>query len=343
MMSKDTDEVLFETTELPIPVDNTDEEEGKGTDPVLTPAPAPAQTSTRKTANQEALAAIIARRRQQSSQDKTDYDSGAMFGERVDSPQIPYVEGDTSTATDGAEEIKTDEFVAPQPTNKVKLNLDGAEVEVTPDEIVQQYRVTQELNRQLSEAKKLIQEGSKNSVQNEPPPAAPAAPADDIDQFLDSVSIGENDEAKEKLKNILDLNKRDVYDKVKTDIREELRREEVNRKFSNEYTDILSDPLLVNVADKIAVSALSQGLSYADALEKAGKETREWLKSKTTPVQESAKPDTKTVESRAKRKESIDTIPAANARQANTSNLPKTRADVLAEMRKGRNQPEYIR
>jgi len=119
-------------------------------------------------------------------------------------------------------------------------------------------------------------------------------------------------------------------------LKQQLSAESALEQFRKDYQDIVSDPYLATVADGfLEAEAQDPTKSYAEALDAAGKRTRDWLATKTgTP--KTVTPPTMDRTQKLERKEGIDNIQSLNTKATTVEEPVQTASDVIADMRKQR-------
>lgn len=102
--------------------------------------------------------------------------------------------------------------------------------------------------------------------------------------------------------------------------------------FTDEFEDIVGDPQLTAMADRLTLTVASEHPTYTpeEVMREAGNRTRKWLRDKTGAVETSV---------RQSRKRQLKTAAGNNARTTTPpSEKPKTRTDRLNEIRAARGQ-----
>lgn len=233
----------------------------------------------------------------------------------------------------------------------VKVKIDGVESMVTVEEMARQFQKNGAAERRLEEATRLLNEARQQSQAMQAPPVvvAPATAKDDITttqsdqggkEFLAALFEGDEDRALTALSKVLGgrqqptQNEDELIAKLTPQIKQQLIAESALEKFAVDFADVVQDPYLAQMADEFLDAEVAGGKPYAEALESAGKKTRDWLASKgVTPP---AIPPTTSRNAKLERKEGIDQIPALHTKAVTQEDPVQTASDVINEMRKAR-------
>lgn len=106
--------------------------------------------------------------------------------------------------------------------------------------------------------------------------------------------------------------------------------------FSKDYQDIVSDPYLATIADQYLEAEVKDPTkSYAEALDAAGKKTRDWLAAKTGQPAVNT-PPTMDRTQKLERKAGIDNVQALNTKATTVEEPVQSASDVIADMKKQR-------
>lgn len=238
---------------------------------------------------------------------------------------------------------------------RVKIKIDGVESEVTVEEMTRQFQKNSAADKRLAEATRLLQEaqaraaavptppvGIANTPGNEDITPTPSATgAEEGKEFLAALFDGDEDRALQALDKVLGgrrsstPNESELVAKLTPQIKQQLIVESALEQFKVDFADVVSDPYLASLADDFLEQETQGGKPFAEALQAAGKRTRDWLSSKVpaTPT-----PNTPTMDRTTKleRKAAMDNIPALSKTATTTQAPPQTPSDIIAEMRKAR-------
>ena len=180
-------------------------------------------------------------------------------------------------------------------------------------------------------------------------------PSENEDAILDEAvsALYEGDEAKTKLalKKLVGIGRSEATQQtpainmqaITSAVEQNLESKIAMRDFGKNFSEIVQDPFLRNVADTYLDAELQDGtLDLATALQNAGQSTREWMKSQALAMGMSTAVDgNKRVDAKKQLKEGIDNVRAAT-NKTSTNSVDDTEqlvSSVVAEMRKARGQP----
>jgi hypothetical protein len=120
-------------------------------------------------------------------------------------------------------------------------------------------------------------------------------------------------------------------------VRQQLSQEEAEKQFRSDYKDVIGDPILVTVADRMfeEVMAEEPQKSYAEALIESGNRTRQWLESRTgRPATEP--PTASTRQEKLAAKARIDNVRALGRTDTKQEPAIETPSQVIQKMREAR-------
>lgn len=254
---------------------------------------------------------------------------------------------------------KEESEVVEEVPKKVKVKVDGEELEVPYEEVLVNYQKTSAADKRLREA--AAERAQLDSYraelvafQEQLKAQQPTAPAEideeaidaDIRDALDKVYDGEIDTAAKQLQKVLNavktksstpaMDEGQVMKAVEYKVAEiqysnDLKK--ANEIFLEKYEDLNSDGTLLEIVNMQYQKLLNTGINPVEAATKAGDATREWLQSKT------GKANSVDTEGRQKLKEKLTSIPHATAKsQSSFTPEPDDVSSVIAEMKKARNQ-----
>lgn len=189
--------------------------------------------------------------------------------------------------------------------SKRRVKVDGEELEVTDDELVREYQKGRTADRRLEQAaqarKELETESARLAAERaelermrggpEHPAASGAAdsgsqatPIDDTDvrAIYEALVSGDEDEALKAIKKLREGRPEGSTPKtaeIAAQVRRQIAWDEAQAKFSEDYADIVADPLLRQIASNTLVETLKASGSYAQAFREAGDRTRAWVRS----------------------------------------------------------------
>lgn len=234
---------------------------------------------------------------------------------------------------------------------KVKVKIDGVESEVTVEEMQRQYQKNGAAERRLEEATRLLNEARAASppvrLENQEATGnTETTPESGDDEegkaFLAALFDGDESKALAALKKIglvgrpkeptLDTNQ--LAAQLTPAIKQQLVVDSALEKFGVDYADIVGDPYLADLADRYLDAEVKGGKPFPEALQEAGKKTRDWLASKGVKTTEPS--PTIDRNTKLERKAGLDQIPALNSKATTVDEPVPTASDVINEMRKAR-------
>lgn len=262
-------------------------------------------------------------------------------------PEDEEAEGEATAAT---EEEKTS-ATAEEKRYRIKVN--GKELELTEAQLIeraQKIEAADEYLRQAAEAKRAVEA-----------PTAPAGPTpeelqrrqDEEDRALvRAIQMGTEEEAAaalRKLREQASARPSLSRDDVSRTIDERLAFNTAIEKFSTDYSDVWSDPILKKIALDRDAQLLEQGdrRTYWDRYSQIGEEIRTWRQS-LAPA-EAAKPAPEaTLAEKEQRKASAPRVPvAASAKtkpaKVEEDDIDDTPSSVIANIAKARGGPQWMR
>lgn len=243
----------------------------------------------------------------------------------------------------------------------VKTKVDGEERELPVAELVKSYQKDSAASRRLEdavrrqreldtrEAELAAKEAALQQPHNPPDVPAPSADADALArQVYDSLLDGDENKAIESIKMLMQSGRSDATPsqpidpaEVVAEVRQQIRTEAAMEQFGRDYSDIVADPYLAQVADAYLEQELQDGNELSVALKKAGDSTRVWLQQKTGSTSTASQQEQ--VDEKLAHKQELDNPPAAFTRQGHEpvpiETTPEAAGSVIAEMRKARGLP----
>lgn len=304
-----------------------------------------AETAEREpTARELAMDAIASQR---------DQTMAAEIGQQLDAPAA--AEPETKPADEVVDQVaaQMDEpTVLTDGLDKVmvRIKVDGVERDVSVAEMQRSFQKGSAADQRLEQATRLLREAEARAAA--PPVGFVPAPKEsdiqatpeDANQKAKSIysALVEGDEEKA----IAAINQMlagrqpeptpldQLTAQLTPAIKQQLSNDIALEKFRTDYADILSDPYLPTLADQFLAEEEKSGKSFSEALDTAGKRTRDWLTSKG--VSTAAPTPTSARESKLERKAGIDSIPALNTVATVVEEPVQSATDVINEMRKAR-------
>lgn len=271
--------------------------------------------------------------------------------------------GQTLIAPEDSEEGKPAEPRAA----KRRVKVDGQDLDVSDEELVREYQKGRTADRRLEQAalarKELEAESARlaaERVEIERLKGQPAAAAsgdndsqatpigDDTGDrtIYEALVSGDEDEALKAIKKLREGRPEGSTPKtaeIAAQVRQQIAWDEAQAKFSEDYQDIVADPLLREIASNTLIETLKTSESYGQAFREAGNRTRAWVRSAGGGSPQAggagAPADPGRAEKEA-RKGRIDNPTAIGARAAGKpQEQAETPRDVIKQMREARGLP----
>lgn len=234
---------------------------------------------------------------------------------------------------------------------RVRVKIDGVESEVTVAEMQRQYQKNGAAERRLEEATRLLNEARAQTppvgfqkpaeVRNDEPGQQVADADQERKEFLAALYEGNEEKALEQLKKIgvgrpqePTLDTAQLTARLASEIKQQMSYDSALEQFKVNYADIVADPYLADLADRHLDAEVKAGKPFTEALEAAGKRTRDWLSSKGMATASPA--PTIGRNEKLERKASIDRVNALNTKAATVEEPMMSASDVINEMRKSR-------
>ena len=258
---------------------------------------------------------------------------------------------------DGADEIRNHEFneeITDRPVEderdedegetvqaaaeprRVKIKVNGKELSLTEDELIQRAQKVESADEYLRSASEAVKNATKLalSAQDEPQ----RVDEDDL-ALARAIQMGSEDEAVQAIRKIKSRPSEVTPDAVARVVDERLSFQRAAEWFNGEYKELLADPLLKKlVLDRdTELAQLEPNTPYADRLKRVGDEIRTWSQ-KMTGSSGTPKID------KAARKASVAAVPSAAGRQSSGSDEESDDSpeSVIAAMAKSRGQARSV-
>lgn len=234
-----------------------------------------------------------------------------------------------------------------------KIIVDGQEREVPLSDILDAGKRTLQketaADSRLEEATRLLKEATQKTSLPEKSDEKIETPDDKdaseirIKELTEAIQYGDENEAAAALKEIMsDQPQQFTMDEVKSQIKEELRVEQINERLKalpedGGFGDLTEDPKLIALANQAIDKALADGSPYTwELCKKACQSVRIWVDSFKPEIQQ---PKDELQEKR-ERKKSIDEVKGTNIKNIKITKeaRPQTTSEIVAEMRKIRGQ-----
>lgn len=224
---------------------------------------------------------------------------------------------------------------------KVKIKVNGEELELTQEELIERAQKVEAADRYLAEAA----EARKAALH---PKEEPPKPEEiDYKALVRAIQVGTEEEAEAALRKLQTAQQRPPtpMDDVSRVVDERLKFQDAMKAFTTEYADILQDPKLSKMAQQMDEEMLANGdtRSYAQRYTEIGENLRGWVTKLSGGKKETPPVDT----SRQERKEALPVAPTA---AAGKNAPPKTEtedddnpASVISKMAAARGGPQWMR
>lgn len=278
-------------------------------------------------------------------------------------------EEDTGTTDEVGElEPAADDEVEQEQQSFVTVKIDGKEQQVDQEKIldagVRTFQKESAADKRLQEASvqlKRLQEYEYQLRQREEAlaKALPAKKADEpkpqskhdrqvYRQTAEALYSGDEDAAAEALEKLLEgrdetpaapqIDPNALVQEAVRRTRQQMSVENARESFASEFTEIIADPVLTRLADEESAVLLRDNpeMTAKQNLMEAGRRVRNWVEAhgggNHAPAPESQK---------AERKRAIKPVKAAGGKiPSKPEEKPKTRSDIVADMRKQRGLPD---
>jgi hypothetical protein len=244
-----------------------------------------------------------------------------------------------------AEAAPTD---AEAPAKKYRLKVNGRELELTEEELIaraQKIEAADEYLRQAAEAKRRLEQPSAAD------PKVIQRHQDDEDLALvRAIQVGTEQEAVAALRKLREQSSSArpslSRDDVSRTIDERLAFNTAIDRFSTEFNDVWTDPILKKLAFDRDAQLLKEGdtRTYWDRYEQIGGEIRSWRQSLTPAAKQDA-----SMAERQERKASAPKVPTATASvkskpaKAEEDDTDDSPSSVIAAMAQRRGGPQWMR
>lgn len=286
--------------------------------------------------------------------DQTDSERAEEFANiNDDGSTEPYVvkaesEDTVAEQTDDPTPVAESEAPAQQEERKYRIKVNGKELELTEAQLIeraQKIEAADEYLRQAAEARKRLEQIAKPEVDE----TELRRRQDEEDRALvRAIQVGTEEEAAAALRKLREQTSARPSlsrDDVSRTIDERLAFNQAIEKFSSEYSDVWSDPILKKLALDRDAQLLKDGdqRPYWDRYSSIGEEIRTWKQSLApAPKQET------TTEEKVARKASAPKVPAPASAKAKPAKVEEDDVDdspasVIAQMAQRRGGPQWMR
>ncbi len=233
-----------------------------------------------------------------------------------------------------------------QPKHKIKVN--GKELELTTEELVERAQKVAAADEYLAEASRKLNEAKTTTEVKAPLPShedAAAKAMEDRRALVRAIQMGTEDEAMEAIEKLQSRPSVSADDLART-VDERLTFNDAVSRFRTDYKDLADDPVLLNIVLQRDKDLIAQGdkRSYWERYEDIGKSVRTWKEGLTkaaTPEPE------KPVSDKQTRKASAPAVPQGAGTKApavvQDEDREETSAEIISKMAKSRGGPQWLR
>jgi hypothetical protein len=264
-----------------------------------------------------------------------------LTDEEVTQKELDRAAEEASQGSDEAEQTE-------QPKHKIKVN--GKELELTTEELVQRAQKVESADEYLKEASRKMRE-AESAKEVKPtlpsPEDATAKAMEDRRALVRAIQMGTEDEAMEAIEKLQSRNVPSVSaDDVARTVDERLTFNDAVSRFQKDYKDLAEDPVLLNIVLQRDKELIAQGdkRSYWERYVDIGDSVRTWKEGLTkaaTPEPE------KPVSDKQTRKASAPAVPQGAGTKAPAAvqdeDREETSAEIISKMAKSRGGPQWLR
>lgn len=263
--------------------------------------------------------------------------------ENPENPENP----ENKTPTEQPEEEKNEPLLT-QPTKKYKIKVNGVDKEFTEEELLERAQKVESADQYLADAARLHREAAKVVPTK---PEEPENPQTDDDVVLArAIQMGNEEEAVAAIRKLRSTGP--SSDDLAKTIDERLNFQNAVRWFSEEYKDVISDPVLnqLAVSQDNMMRAKGDTRPYMERYKEIGEGIRNWVKSKvptqteTTTETPETKVNVKTEKENRKAAAPSTPKPASTKAQVpEEEEEEESIQDTIANMAKARGGPQWLR
>jgi hypothetical protein len=233
-----------------------------------------------------------------------------------------------------------------QPKHKIKVN--GKELELTTDELIQRAQKVETADTYLKEASQKLRDAEANVAKPTLPSTEDVAAnaAEERRALVRAIQMGTEEEAMAAIEKLQSKTPSVSADDVARTVDERLTFNDAVSRFQKDYKDLADDPVLLNIVLQRDKELIAQGdkRSYWERYEEIGSSVRTWKDALTKPA--TTEPE-KPVSDKQTRKASAPAVPqgAGTKAPAAVSDEDKEEviSDVISAMAKSRGGPQWLR
>jgi hypothetical protein len=239
--------------------------------------------------------------------------------------------------------IQDDEPVVEQAPTKHKVKINGVEREFTTEELYARAAKVEAADDYLAKAAASYHQAQANINSNTSRPSQADvrdSGEEDFAEIARSLQMGTEEEAAEAIRKLVQRPSVNP-DVVVRQVEEKLQFQKAAEQFQQEYSDILGDPMLrqLAISKDEQLTRAGDNRPYLERYKEIGDELRGWKQSMT----QSNQAETKSVQ-KQQRKQTMNQVPTAAMRNGysrdNTGEQEENTSDVIAQLaaaRRGRN------
>lgn len=235
---------------------------------------------------------------------------------------------------------------------KHKIKVNGRELELTTEELIERAQKVEAAESYLSEAARIKREAEQQAQlathQQQQPSQEDVAAAlqEDRRALVRAIQMGTEEEAMAAIEKLQARNTPSVNaDEITKAVDERITFNDAVTRFQTEFKDLVSDQTLLNVVLQRDRELLAQGdkRSYWERYQEIGKQVRDWRDSLVKAAAPAAprEPDKQT------RKASATAVPNAASTKApqaaDEEEQEESMSEVIAAMAKARGGPQWLR
>jgi len=236
----------------------------------------------------------------------------------------------------------------PHEEAKHKIKVNGKELELTTDELVERAQKVESADTYLKEASQKLRDAEANAAKPTLPSIedVTAKAAEERRALVRAIQMGTEDEAMAAIEKLQSRTPSVSADDVARTVDERLTFNDAVSRFQTEYKDLAEDQVLLNIVLQRDKELIAQGdkRSYWERYEDIGNSVRDWKDKLTKPATtETQKP----VSDKQTRKASASAVPQGAGTKApaavNDEDKEESVVDVISAMAKARGGPQWLR
>jgi hypothetical protein len=256
-------------------------------------------------------------------------------------------ERELQRAQDEANQTDTDETAPVDAPVKHKLKVNGKELELTTEELIERAQKVESADEYLKEAARLKRETQPQITQPQPSVADDAAVlSEERRALVRAIQMGTEEEAMAAIEKLQARTTPSVNtDDISRAVDERITFNDAVTWFQSEYKDLVSDPTLLNVTLQRDKELLARGdtRSYRERYEEIGKEVRTWRDQLVKAATPAAPPPP----DKQARKAAAPVVPVGASTKApqvaDDEENEESVGEIISAMAKARGGPQWLR